>query len=57
MRGLVVEDEGAIAAYLQQGLAEAGYAVERAIDGAEVLPWSTDKRSSSPHPGRPASQG
>ncbi len=39
MRILVVEDEVAIAAFLQQGLTEAGYAVDLAVDGAEVLHW------------------
>jgi heavy metal response regulator len=39
MRILVVEDEEAIAAFLRQGLAEAGYAVDLASDGAEALHW------------------
>jgi heavy metal response regulator len=40
MRILVVEDEAAIAAFITQGLAEAGYAVDLANDGAEALHWS-----------------
>ncbi len=40
MRVLVVEDEMAIAAFVQQGLAEAGYAVDLAGDGAEALEWA-----------------
>ena len=40
MRILVVEDEGAIAAFLRQGLTEAGYAVDLAVDGAEALHWA-----------------
>ena len=39
MRVLVVEDEDAIAAFLRQGLREAGYAVDQAADGAEALYW------------------
>jgi heavy metal response regulator len=39
MRILVVEDEDAIAHFLNQGLTEAGYAVDRASDGAEALHW------------------
>ncbi len=39
MRILVVEDEAAIAAFVTQGLAEAGYAVDHAGDGAEELYW------------------
>jgi heavy metal response regulator len=39
MRILVVEDEAAIAAFLRQGLTEAGYAVDLASDGAEALHW------------------
>jgi heavy metal response regulator len=39
MRILVVEDEAAIAAFVTQGLAEAGYAVDLASDGAEALHW------------------
>jgi heavy metal response regulator len=40
MRILVVEDEDAIAAFLRQGLTEAGYAVDLAVDGAEALHWA-----------------
>jgi heavy metal response regulator len=40
MRILVVEDEDAIAQFLNQGLSEAGYAVDRAADGAEALHWA-----------------
>jgi heavy metal response regulator len=40
MRILVVEDEEAIAAFLRQGLTEAGYAVDLAVDGAEALHWA-----------------
>ncbi|MCZ7570460.1 MAG: response regulator transcription factor [Ardenticatenaceae bacterium] len=39
MRILVVEDEEAIAAFVHQGLTEAGYAVDLAHDGAEALQW------------------
>lgn len=39
MRVLVVEDEDAIAAFVQQGLEEAGYAVDLAITGGEALHW------------------
>jgi heavy metal response regulator len=39
MRILVVEDEAAIAAFINQGLTEAGYAVDLAGDGAEALYW------------------
>ncbi|MBK9940149.1 MAG: response regulator transcription factor [Kouleothrix sp.] len=39
MRILVVEDEAAIAAFITQGLAEDGYAVDLAVDGAEALYW------------------
>jgi heavy metal response regulator len=39
MRILVVEDEDAIAAFIQQGLTKAGYGVDRATDGAEALHW------------------
>jgi DNA-binding response OmpR family regulator len=39
MRILVVEDEEAIAAFLVDGLAKAGYAVDRASTGAEALYW------------------
>jgi heavy metal response regulator len=37
---LVVEDEEAIAAFLRQGLSEAGYAVDLAADGADALHWA-----------------
>lgn len=40
MRILVVEDEPAIAAFITQGLSEAGYAVDAATDGAEALYWA-----------------
>ncbi|HEX9440059.1 MAG TPA: response regulator, partial [Roseiflexaceae bacterium] len=40
MRILVVEDEQAIAAFVRQGLVEAGYAVDLAADGAEALHWA-----------------
>jgi heavy metal response regulator len=40
MRILVVEDEEAIAAFVVQGLAEAGYAVDLAADAAEALHWA-----------------
>jgi heavy metal response regulator len=40
MRILVVEDEDAIAAFVCQGLEEAGYAVDLAADGAEALHWA-----------------
>ncbi len=39
MRILVVEDEAAIATFVQQGLVEAGYAVDLASNGAEALEW------------------
>lgn len=39
MRILVVEDETAIASFITQGLAEAGYAVDLATDGSEALYW------------------
>jgi DNA-binding response OmpR family regulator len=39
MRILVVEDEQAIAAFIVQGLTEAGYAVDQASDAAECLHW------------------
>jgi DNA-binding response OmpR family regulator len=39
MRILVVEDEQAIAMFLRQGLSEAGYAIDLAMDGAEALHW------------------
>ncbi len=40
MRVLVVEDEQAIAAFVVQGLTEAGYAVDLAADAAECLHWA-----------------
>jgi heavy metal response regulator len=40
MRILVVEDEQAIAAFIVQGLIEAGYAVDLAADAAECLHWA-----------------
>jgi DNA-binding response OmpR family regulator len=40
MRILVVEDEDAIAAFLAEGLDKAGYAVDRAANGAEALHWT-----------------
>ena len=40
MRILVVEDEQAIAAFVVQGLTEAGYAVDLANDAAECLYWT-----------------
>lgn len=39
MRVLVVEDEAAIATFLQEGLTEAGYAVDLAADGDEAREW------------------
>lgn len=39
MRLLVVEDEAAIADFLHRGLSEAGYAVDLAVDGDEVMDW------------------
>ena len=39
MRILVVEDEAAIAAFITDGLAKAGYGVDGANDGAEALHW------------------
>ena len=40
MRVLVVEDEERIAAFIQAGLTEAGYAVDVAHDGDEALDWT-----------------
>jgi DNA-binding response OmpR family regulator len=40
MRILVVEDEPAIARFVRQGLAEAGYAVDVAADGREGLEYA-----------------
>jgi len=39
MRILVVEDEEAIATFVQQGLAKAGYGVDVAANGADALHW------------------
>jgi heavy metal response regulator len=39
MRILVIEDEAAIAAFIQEGLVKAGYGVDRASDGPEALHW------------------
>jgi heavy metal response regulator len=39
MRILVVEDEAAIAAFITDGLAKAGYGVDLASDGPEALHW------------------
>ena len=39
MRILVVEDEAAIAAFIIDGLAKAGYGVDLASEGAEALHW------------------
>jgi heavy metal response regulator len=39
VRILIVEDEQPIAAFMRQGLTEAGYAVDMAADGAEALHW------------------
>jgi heavy metal response regulator len=40
MRILVVEDEDAIATFVERGLTKAGYGVDRAADGAEALHWA-----------------
>lgn len=40
MRVLLVEDEQRIAAYVKQGLAEQGYAVDLAFTGREALDWT-----------------
>ncbi|MBA3530380.1 MAG: response regulator transcription factor [Ardenticatenales bacterium] len=40
MRVLVVEDEPGVAAFIEQGLTEAGYAVDRARDGEEGLDYA-----------------
>ena len=40
MRILVVEDEQAISAFVVQGLTEAGYAVDLAVDASECLHWA-----------------
>ncbi len=39
MRILVVEDEVAIAAFIQDGLVKAGYGVDLATEGTEALHW------------------
>jgi len=39
MRILVVEDEAAIAAFIQDGLVKAGYGVDLAPEGADALHW------------------
>src|SRR6266498_3358316 len=39
MRILVVEDESAIAAFIQDGLVKAGYGVDLATEGTEALHW------------------
>jgi len=39
MRILIVEDEHKIAAFLQRGLVEEGYAVDVAYDGDDALDW------------------
>lgn len=41
MRVLVVEDEAAVAKFIQQGLTEAGYAVDVASDGQEALDYAS----------------
>jgi len=40
MRVLIVEDERTIAAYVQRGLVEQGYAVDVAYTGTEALDWA-----------------
>jgi DNA-binding response OmpR family regulator len=40
MRILVVEDEGRVAAFIEQGLEEERYAVDVAYDGEEALDWA-----------------
>lgn len=40
MRILVVEDERRIAAFIERGLEEEGYAVDVAYDGEEALDWA-----------------
>lgn len=39
MRVLVVEDDDVIAGFVEKGLEEEGYAVDRAADGDEALDW------------------
>jgi heavy metal response regulator len=41
MRVLVVEDEAAVAKFIEQGLTEAGYAVDVATDGQEALDYAS----------------
>jgi heavy metal response regulator len=41
MRVLVVEDEAAVAKFIEQGLTEAGYAVDVASDGQEALDYAS----------------
>jgi heavy metal response regulator len=41
MRVLVVEDEVAVAKFIEQGLTEAGYAVDVASDGQEALDYAS----------------
>lgn len=43
MRILVVEDEPGVAQFIQQGLTEAGYAIDVARDGAEGLDYALAK--------------
>ncbi len=40
MRVLLVEDEPGIAQFIRQGLNEAGYAVDVALDGSEGLDYA-----------------
>jgi two-component system copper resistance phosphate regulon response regulator CusR len=44
MRILVAEDEPKIGAYLQQGLSEAGFAVERVGNGNDALQHALEER-------------
>lgn len=44
MRILVAEDEPKIGAYLQQGLSEAGFAVERVESGSDALQHALEER-------------
>jgi heavy metal response regulator len=41
MRVLVVEDEAAVAKFIEQGLTEAGYSVDVASDGQEALDYAS----------------
>lgn len=43
MRILVVEDESGVAQFIQQGLTEAGYAIDVALDGSEGLDFALAK--------------